>query len=392
VTLLVLLAQGCGGGPAADGAGAEGPVPPCGTGTWRPGTLEIHHIDLGQADSTLVVGPTGRTLLIDAGETSWESSKGARTVGAYVEQVLGCRRLDAVLVTHFHLDHVGYVGKGGLWHLVNVQGFAVGTTLHRDVRAFVGEAGSTLLMWREYLAGAGSALLHPQVARAGRGQVELGPEVSFRIVAVDGQGALRPGDFGGRPQAPSENDYSVAAHLRWRAFDYFDGGDLSGELALNEVGPGSHDIETGVARALPDIDVYRANHHGSDHSSNATFLAQIDPEVSIVSVGDSNGYGHPRPRTLARLLATGAVYLTERGDPRTDIGGARVGGTVVVRSSDGRSYTVNGDGFAASDPLRLDADGDGYFQEADPDDSAAGRLPGPSGGCDPLYQPCGGAP
>ena len=144
-----------------------------------------------------------------------------------------------------------------------------------------------------------------------------------------------------------------------------------------------------VADEVDDVDVMRVNHHGSDHSSNATFINQLDPEVSIISVGDDNTYGHPRQTVMDLLLATSDVYLTERGDPTTDIGDAVVAGTVVVKTSDGASYTVNGVAYTATEPVRTDADGDGYFAEVDPNDSDAGVIPEPNGGCDEVYQYCG---
>src|SRR5688500_10386436 len=104
----------------------------CGTGTWSSGNLEVHHINIGQADSTLIVGPTGKSLLFDAGESNWNSSAKAQIIGPYSEGVLGCKTLDYVVISRFLLDHVGYVGYGCLWHLVETQGFAIGTTLVRD--------------------------------------------------------------------------------------------------------------------------------------------------------------------------------------------------------------------------------------------------------------------
>lgn len=397
VILVALIATaGCGeGGPGlAAPAGPPAPPPvtapagPCGSGSWRPGALEIHHLDVGQADATLIVGPTGRTLLIDAGEERWDDDANARAIGAYLRAVVGCARLDHVLITHFHSDHLGYPGRGGLWHLANVQGFAVGQTLHRDLVAFVGDSSGTLWRWREYLEGPGRGLLRPEVIRAGGAQVDLGPGVSFTVVATDGGGALRAGDFSRDPAPPSENDYSVAAVLRLGAFDYFIGGDLSGETFISEYGFSYHDVEAAVAGLVGDVDVYRANHHGSDHSSSPVWLAQLDPEVSIVSTGDGNPHGHPRPAAVQRLLATGALYLTQRGDPRTALGSARVVGAVVVRTLDGLSYTVAGDPYLARDPPRVDRDGDGFFREADPDDGAREIHPAPRGGCEPLYQSC----
>jgi metallo-beta-lactamase superfamily protein len=380
--LMVLAALGCAG--PGDGEGAA-----CGGGSWRPGTLEIHHLDLGQADATLIVGPTGRTLLVDAGEPRWDGDLGARVTGDYLRAVLGCAHLDQVLVTHFHVDHLGYPGKGGLWHLAEVQGFTVGKLWHRDAAGFRGDGGGTIDRWLEYLAGPGQRL-HPEVVREGSGQIDLGPEVAFRVVAADGHGALRAGDFRGDRAPPSENDYSVAALLRFGRLDYFIGGDLSGEWSQAPFGYSTHDIETALARDLPDVDVYRVSHHGSEHSSNPTLLAQIDPEVSIISVGEGNPYGHPRQTTVDRLRATSALYLTERG-AGADLEGARVAGPVVLRSRDGLTYTVGGEAYGADDPIRVDADGDGYFREADSDDRAPTSGPAPRGGCDPVYQQCSGS-
>jgi beta-lactamase superfamily II metal-dependent hydrolase len=360
---------------------------PCGGGTWQRGALELHHLDVGQADATLIVGPTGRSLLVDAGEPRWDGAAGAEEIGRRVREVLGCARIDQVLLTHFHVDHVGFPGQGGLWHLAEVQGLRVGMTLHRDVRRFRGDGGSTIDRWAAYLDGPGQAL-GPRLAREGRGQLDLGREVDVRIVSVDGHGAIRPGDFRADRAPPNENDYSIALVLRFGRFDYFLGGDLSGELSASPFGYAHHDVESAVARGLPDVDVYRVNHHGSDHSSNATLLAQLDPEVSIVSVGADNRHGHPRQATVDRLSGTSVLHLTQRGSAGVRLGEARVGGTVVVRTFDGLTYTVGGERHRATDPPRVDADGDGYFREADPDDMAAQVLPGPRGGCDPLYQQC----
>jgi beta-lactamase superfamily II metal-dependent hydrolase len=375
-----LLAIGC-AGPPDDGASCHG-------GTWRPGTLEIHHLNLGQADATLIVSPSGRTLLIDAGEPRWDGDDGARTIGASVREVMGCAHLDLVLFTHFHVDHVGYPGKGGLWQLVEVQGFTVGRLYHRDIDGFRGDSGGTIDRWRDYLD-QGSGRLHPEVVREGS-VLDLGPGLTFRVVAVDGHGVLHAGDFRADRAPPNENDYSVAALLRFGQLDYFIGGDLSGEWAESPFGYSYHDVEGAVARGLPDVDIYRVDHHGSEHSSSPTLLGQLAPEVAIASAGDGNTFGHPAAVTLERLRAAGAVvYLTERGAASEDAE-VRVVGSVVVRSRDGREYTVNGDPYIASDPARIDADGDGYFREVDPDDHAPAVGPAPRGGCDPVYQGCSG--
>jgi len=360
----------------------------CGTGTWTYGNLELHHINIGQGDSTLIVGPTGKSLLFDAGDSYWNSSIDAQTIGPYIESVLGCKELDYVAISHFQADHIGYVGYGGLYHLVETQGFTVGSTLIRDYNSYLGETSSTFTNWKTYLEGAGQAKLHPVTAIEGTSQVDLGTGVTFDIVTVDGNGAIIAGDFSSDASPPSENDYSIGAVISYGDFDEWIGGDLSGQYEVSGFGYAYHDIELSVAPEVGDVDVYRVNHHGSSHSSSATFVNQIDPEVSIISVGNANTYGHPTQSVMDRLLATSDVYLTERGNINTDIGSAVVAGNIIIKTSDGLLYTVNGIPYTATEPTRTDVDGDGYFAEADPDDGDNGITPAPNGGCGPIYQTC----
>ena len=377
-----------GAGQGGRSAAAQG-TGECGSGSWQPGWLEIHHIDAGETVSTLIVSPAGRTMLIDAGEATWNSDDGAKIVGAYVRGVLGCARLDYVVLSHFHLDHVGYPGYGGVWHLVHEQGFALGKLLYRDLYRYSGAGGETLDAWRAYLQSDDARVLNPEIAALGAGQVQLGGGVAFAFVAVDASGVLPAGDFAADPTPPDENDYAVAALLRMGRLDYFTAGDMSGETLVSQQGGYSyHDIETRAAAQVKDVDVYRVSHHGSSHASNSTLLAEMRPRVSIIQVADGNPNGHPTQSAVDRLLATSALYLTEHGDTGTNLRAGKVVGHVVLRTSTGIDYTVNGDRFVASDPPRVDSDGDGYFIEADPDDNSAGAVPAPNGGCDATYESC----
>jgi beta-lactamase superfamily II metal-dependent hydrolase len=362
----------------------------CGTGTWTPGTLEIHHINIGQGDSALIVSPTGKSLLFDVGESYWNSSADAQVIGPYIESVLGCKSLNYVVISHFHVDHIGYVGYGGLWHLVETQGFTVGTTLVRNYDLFLGDTSGTFSNWRTYLEGPGQVKLHPIFADEGSTQVNLGLGVTFDIVALDGNGAIFAGDFSADTSPPSENDYSIGAVLSYGNFDEWIGGDLDGEYQVSGFGYTYHDIELSTAPEVGDVDVYKANHHGSSHSSSATFINQLDPEVSIISVGNGNSYGHPTQTVMNRLLATSTVYLTERGNTSTNIGSAIVAGHIVIKTTNGSTYTVNGTQYTATEPARTDSDGDGYFAGVDPNDGNSSILPAPNGGCGPIYQNCSG--
>lgn len=356
-------------------------------GTWTPGNLEIHHINIGQGDSTLIVSPTGKTLLIDSGESVWNSSADAQTVGNYIQSVTGSKYLDYVLITHFHSDHIGYVGYGGLWNLVEVQGFSVGQMLHRDYNTYLGLASGTFNNWKTYLEGTGKSKLNPAVAVTGTSQINLGGNVVADIKVVDANGDINPGDFSLDPNPPAENDYSIGLLLSYNNFDEWISGDLDGQYYDSGYSYKYHDLERNAAPLVGDVDVYRANHHGSDHSNNSIFVNQLDPEVSVVSVGSDNTYGHPRQTVMDLLNATSQVYMTEHGDPTTNTGSAKVLGNIVVKTSDGINYTVNGDAYAATEPVRTDIDGDGFFAEVDPNDGSSSVQPQPNGGIDPQYQP-----
>src|SRR5260221_5457514 len=89
---------------------------PCQTsGTWAQGEMNLYWLDVEQGDSQLLVGPTGKTMLIDLGETSWNSSN--TTTNAYrvppaIRAICGTGTnpvaLDYVMASHHHLAHMGY--------------------------------------------------------------------------------------------------------------------------------------------------------------------------------------------------------------------------------------------------------------------------------------------
>jgi hypothetical protein len=351
-----------------------------------PDSLEILSINIGQGDATLIATPS-RLLLADAGESYWNSHKDADKIAADIQARYGagCNTLDYVVVSHIHLDHIGYIaadedGSGnlldenggsyqegenlrnpqflaGLAYLVKNNGFVVGKTIVRDYKAHnpnkpPSEGGSkTYRNWRAYLESPdGIADFNPETAVLGDGQINLGTvagnPVKVDIVLVDGLTPNNPASAGGCSPAtyfggsqyllrgqtwddsnpPSENDLSIGFVLSLGEFNMWIGGDASGENYDSPWGYRYRDVETCLAKDPlfmaaygRKIDVLRANHHGSSHSTNQAFVDSLNAKVTIFSAGDNNTFGHVdaavRDRTLAKSHNQngGRVFQTESG-------------------------------------------------------------------------------
>ncbi len=282
------------------------------------GNLEIHCIDVGQGDCTLVISPTGGTLLFDAG---W-NGKGNTVVIPYL-QSLGLTGLDYVSCSHYHADHIG-----GLDEVVNSFGID-------SIRVAALDRGwsYTTVTYNNYAAAVApkrTTILDSQV-------IDLGGGVTVTCVAVNGNGECPP-PFAGNDD---ENDYCVSLLVEYGDFKFFVAGDLSGVNSSSY-----NDIESSVCPEIGDIDVYRVDHHGSSSNSNATFVSTLQPEASIISVG-SNSYGHPTQTVLNRLVSNGSyIYQTGAGSGGTIPAGEGevVGGHVVIVVGAGQ-YTVDGDPY-----------------------------------------------
>lgn len=353
---------------AATPATAAVEAPRCSSaGTWTPGELTVHWLDVEQGDSQLIVGPTGRTLLVDLGETSWNTTgttTKADAVAAKVRAVCGIAsgpvHLDAVLASHHHLDHIGYAGNpndttaygNGLYRLLHPDqlAFTVGTLYDRDGGTWVdsngdrdcdigtssapspeatptnaGTTSQTARRWVCWLYGPDGqrdrAHVEGRVVRLRNDvafpSLDLGAGVSAKVVQANGKGVLQAdgvtpvsGDRTGQASPPSENDYSVALRVQYGDYVYATAGDSDGEYSSSANGYTYNDVERGLVGAFGDVATARANHHGSSHSTSAAYVAGLDPETAVVSCG-ANSYGHPANRVLSAFRAVAAdTYLT----------------------------------------------------------------------------------
>lgn len=330
------------------------------TGTkWVPGTFEIHHIYVGQGDSVLFISPSGKTLLYDIGERDWPLHENAQLVSEYIEQVTGKKQVDYLVLSHYHQDHVGNSkvtesgGRydGGIFWLLKNRKLKIGKVIDRGFEPILPRT-PIAVKYKEFAESEdGKKLLVRETARLGVGQIDLGKELIVDVVAVNGKTHKDGKEIIVLPESeikadppPSENDLSLCLKISWNDFEYFIGGDLSGQEHTSKYGYKYHDVESGITDAIGNVEVYRVSHHGSDHSSNEKFVNALDPEVSINSSGTANRFGHPRQSIVDRLLATGDLFITskEGGVSTAQYKRAVEGGTSIIRVfNQGYNYEVS---------------------------------------------------
>lgn len=309
---------------------------------WTPGCLDIHHIDTGRGNATLMVMPDGTSILVDAGASvnapdvsaaprpSAERRPGV-WIARYAQRHLratGAVGLDYMLVTHLHPDHLGDidgaspVSADGTYRLTGVSDVAallpVGTLLDRDFPTYDYPTSQLAPFAVNYRAFVRSRLREGgRVERydAGRddqvrpvGRFNVPTTFAFRNVAANGRvwtgngaevratfpplAGLSPGDF------PTENMCSTALRLTHGRFAYFTGGDLTSYT--NDGALPWQDILGAAARAAGPVDVATADHHGLFDGLNGDVVRALRPQVWIVQAWHLS---HPDTLQLERMLS-----------------------------------------------------------------------------------------
>ncbi|MED9967624.1 MAG: DNA internalization-related competence protein ComEC/Rec2 [Blautia sp.] len=248
---------------------------------WRPeADFRITCLDIGQGDAIVVETPSGQNFLIDGGSSNKK--------GICQYQILpylksrGISRIDAVFISHTDGDHIS-----GIQEFLEFQ--SLGAVSVKIRKLILPKWTTPPKEWKQLADAAESAGV--QVLTAKNGDVFRGKDTVFQVISPwEGAGG------------ENVNEEGMVMQVSCGEFKGLFTGDIGVETEEKL-------LETD---ALEDVDYLKVGHHGSGYSTGERFLQKILPEIAVISVSESNTYGHPSPEVIRRLEEMGAkVYCTK---------------------------------------------------------------------------------
>lgn len=244
--------------------------------------LEVHFLDVGQADCILIKTPRQKAILIDSGKNSDEDD-----VVFYIKSQ-GIDTIDAVVGTHPHEDHIG-----GLDAVIS--SFNIG-------KIYMPQVSHSTQTFEDVLNAIKNKGLKVTNAFAGT-IIDVDTTLKIEMLAPNSQ------------TYEDINNYSAVVKLTYNNISFLFTGDAESVLEQEMISKG-YDLKANVLKV---------GHHGSATSTIAQFLKKVSPEYAVISVGKDNSYGHPDNLILNRLKTFGVEVF------RTDESGT------VIAISDGET-------------------------------------------------------
>lgn len=267
---------------------------------WRPeADFRITCLDIGQGDAIVVETPSGQNFLIDGG------SSNKKEICRY--QILpylknrGVSYIEAVFISHTDNDHISGIQEFLDYQAAGVSSVKIGSLVLPKWR-------NPPDAWKKLAESARRAGV--KVLTAKSGDVFYGKNVELRVLAP-----------GGEARGENVNEEGMVLEMVYGSFKGIFTGDIgieTEEKLLEE-------------KVLEDVSYLKVGHHGSGYSTGEVFLQTILPEFAVISVSETNTYGHPSGETMQRLQKAGAkVYCTkDRGAVTAEVSRS---GTVSIKS------------------------------------------------------------
>jgi competence protein ComEC len=266
--------------------------------------LDIYFIDTEGGAATLLVTPSGESVLIDCGNPG---ARDAERIHRTATEQAGLKAIDHLIITHWHTDHYG--GADRLAKLMPVRqcyDHGIPEKLSEDPKNF-----PLLIAAYKTVSGGKSKTLKPGDELVLKGK---GDELPLTLHCVCSGGEVlpdRPGapenptakEHKAKPEDTSDNARSLGFVIRFGPFRFLDLGDLTWNVEHKLVSPSDK---------LGLVDVYQVTHHGLEISSNPVLLRTVKPRVAVFNNGARKG-GHPFvTSTLRRIPDVQAIYQMHR--------------------------------------------------------------------------------
>ena len=249
----------------------------CTACAWAAKPLEIFFIDVEGGQSTLVVSPSGQSLLVDTGWRGFNGRDADRIARA--AKAAHVKEINYVVITHYHRDHVG-----GITQLADRM--KVGTLVDHGPNTEDAKAPKEDYIDYEKVLSRG---IEHQVVKPGDEIPIKG--ITVEVLTANGQHIAKPVAGAGQanplcgsepqpPSDPTENARSVGMLIRYENFRFLDLGDLTKQKELELVCP---------QNLIGTVDVYLTTHHGLDQSNAKAIVDAVHPRVAIMNNGAKKG-------------------------------------------------------------------------------------------------------
>lgn len=251
-----------------------------------PTKMIVHFIDVGQGDSILIQ-VNNKNILIDSGPKS-----DRKKFNDYLSS-LNLKKLDYVIATHPHEDHIG--------NMVDV------IKKYDIVQFYAPKVKTTTKTFEEMIEALKDKSLKINVIKRETNSIDLGVNTKLSVFSPS------------KDYYEDLNNYSPVIKVQY------------GSTSFLFTGDAQKDVEKEILDSNDDIsaDVLKIGHHGSTTSTSKDFLDKVHPSIAVISVGKYNTYNHPNKNTLS--LLNNSNIITYRTDQN---------GTVII-SSDGSKITKN---------------------------------------------------
>lgn len=231
--------------------------------------LSIHVIDVGQGDSILIKTPSGNNILVDAGDEDSDY-----IVKNYLKKER-IEKIDLIIATHPDSDHIG-----GLDNVID--SFDIGILS-------MPEKASHETSYYDLLKSSKNKKLDIEYIKKDD-TLNIDNDISIKV--------LSPSHI-----SSDTNTSSIVFYFKFKEMEFVFTGDSESDNETDILN--TYDIE--------NIEFLKVAHHGSKTSSSENFISKLRPDISVISCGYKNQYGHPHEQTLNTLIKNESkIFRTDK--------------------------------------------------------------------------------